>query len=331
MMNFTKLPGTNMVETFCIIKSCEKKQTSKGSPYLDLLLYDTAGEIAAKLWDYNEDCHGIFAVDDFVKVRGILSLYNGVEQLRIEKIRKINDEDNIRIEDFVPSAEYRGEDMLEELFAAISTFEDPELAKIATAILNEYKEKLLYWPAAYKLHHAMRGGLLYHTLTIVRLADAVCRVYPFVDRDLLITGAILHDIAKIEEYEVTGTGLASGYSTEGNLLGHTIKGALNLQKYAEQLGTPQEILMLLQHMILSHHGQPEYGAAVLPMFIEAELLSELDLMDARMFEMAKALETTEVGGFSARMWSLDNRRLYNHGRKDIKAKANLFNIDPSND
>lgn len=326
-MNFTKLPG-NLVEAFCIIKLCEKKLTSKGSPYLDLLLYDTVGEISAKLWDYDEEHHGTFSVDDFIKVRGTLSVYNGVEQLRIEKIRRVCEEDEIKIEDFVPSAEYSGQDMLAELFAVIETLKDPHLAEITASVLNEYKEKLLYWPAAYKLHHAIRGGLLYHTLTIVRLAESICKVYSFVDRDLLIAGAILHDIAKVEEFEITGTGLAAGYSTEGNLLGHIVKGVLNLEKLAEQLGTPRETLMLLQHMILSHHGQPEYGAAVFPMFIEAELLSQLDLMDARMYEMAKALETTEIGDFSPRQWALDNRRLYNHGRKKIKAKANLLEADP---
>lgn len=327
-MNFKQLENYNMVEGFCVIKSCDRKVTSRGSAYLDLILYDTDGEISAKLWDYDEGFHGTYAKDDFVKVRGTLSVYNGVDQLRVEKIRKIREDDNVRIEDYVPSADCSGEEMLNELLNVIETFEDRHLADLTNAVLLEYKEKLLFWPAAFRLHHAIRGGLLYHTLSVVRLAEGVCKVYPSVDRDLLLAGAILHDIAKIEEFEISGTGLAADYSVEGNLLGHIVKGSINLERFARKLGTPKETLMLLQHMILSHHGQPEYGAAMYPMFIEAELLSELDLMDARMYEMTDALSAVKVGEFTPRQWALDNRKLYQHGRKNIEVKANLLEPDP---
>ena len=195
---------------------------------------------------------------------------------------------------------------------------------IVTEILKDNKLKLLYWPAAFKLHHAIRGGLLYHSLSIVRLAQNVCKVYSFVDRELLLSGAILHDIAKLSEYEVADTGIATGYSTEGNLLGHLAMGAMVIEKYAKKLNISQKTSMLLQHMILSHHGEPEFGAAVRPMFIEAELLSELDLMDARIYAMREALSSTNEDDFSGKIWSMENRKLYNHSRKDLNGEVNLF-------
>ena len=163
-----------------------------------------------------------------------------------------------------------------------------------------------------------------HTLSIVRLAEGVCKVYPFVDKDLLIAGAIVHDIAKLSEFEVADTGLATGYSVEGNLLGHLAMGATVIDRYAEKLGIDSQVPTLLKHMCLSHHGEPEFGAAVRPMFIEAELLSELDLMDARMYEMKEAVDACPKGDFTGRLWAMDNRKLYNHGRTDLLEETKLF-------
>ena len=157
----------------------------------------------------------------------------------------------------------------------------------------------------------------------MRLAQGVCHVYPFIDQELLLSGAILHDIAKIEEFTVSSTGIASGYTSQGMLIGHLASGAMAVDRAARRLGTPQETAMLVEHMLLSHHGDPEFGAAVRPMFLEAELLSELDLMDARIYEMAQAVQTTQPNGFSPRQWALDNRKLYNHARREVAPRAML--------
>jgi len=232
--------------------------------------------------------------------------------------------DNINAADFVKTAGYSGEEMFNEIFAIAEKFSDQELKSIVCTILNDNRMAMLYWPAAFKLHHAVRGGLLMHTLSIIRLAEGVCRVYPFVDRELLLSGVILHDIAKISEYEVSETGIATGYTAEGNLIGHLAMGAMAINKYAKQLGISKKTAMLLEHMVLSHHGEPEFGAAVRPMFIEAELLSELDLMDSRVFEMKEAVEAATEEDFSSRVWAMDNRKLYNHARTDLNKKVNLF-------
>ena len=313
-MNFTQLSGTNSHEGFCLIKSVEKKVTAKGVPYLDLVLADNSGEISAKLWDYKDTPSNQFNTFDFVKVRGTYVPFNDVIQFRVERIRAVLPEDNVAIEDYVPSACLTGDVMLAEIEKIIASFADEELKKLVTAVINEYRERLLYWPAAKNLHHAVRSGLLMHTLSILRLAKSVCGIYRFVNYDLLCAGAILHDIAKIEEMQATSTGIAAEYTVKGNLLGHLVMGAMSIDRVGRSLGISEETLTLVEHMLISHHGTPEFGAAKMPMFIEAELLSQLDLMDARPYEIHSAVEGVDKGTFTPRQWALENRNLYNHGR-----------------
>lgn len=323
-MNFTPIDNKGLVDGFCLIKSLDKKTSSKGDTYLDMTLSDADGEINAKLWRYSAELHGEYTVNELVKIRGIVSQYQGADQLKIEKIRHVIPEDGVNAGDFVKSADYSGEQMYKELYSIAEGFKDEDLRKIVTAILDDNRLALLYWPAAFKLHHAMRGGLLFHTLSIVRLAEGVCSVYPFVDRELLLSGAILHDVAKLSEFKVADTGVATGYSAEGNLLGHLAMGAMVIDKYAENLNINKKTAMLLEHMVLSHHGEPEFGAAVRPMFIEAELLSELDLMDSRVYEMREAVSAAPTDDFSGRVWAMDNRKLYNHQRTDLNNNTKLF-------
>ncbi len=315
---------TSATDEFLMIKSAERKVTAKGMPYLDLLLCDKTGEISAKLWDYKEEVQGVFEAGSIVKIRGTISQYNGVDQLRIERIRKALPSDEVNPSDFVPSADISGETLYNELMLVAESINNSQIKELVKYIYNEYREKLYFWPAAYKLHHAIRGGLLYHTLSIVALAQALCKIYPSVNADLLIGGAMLHDIAKIDEFELTDSGTVSGYSLEGNLVGHIAKGAIVIEKAAEKLGTDNETKLLLQHMVLSHHGEPEFGAAVRPSFLEAELLSQLDMIDARVYEVEEAVSATSKGSYTAKMWALDNRKFYNHGWNEVSTKAKLI-------
>lgn len=323
-LNFTEINKNGAVEGFCLVKSLEVKKTAKGVPFLDLVLTDSSGEIGAKLWDYKEELHGSIKINSLIKIRGTVSMFNDALQLRVERVRLANEADGVRMEDFVPSADYSGEDMYNYLFDTVSRFENAQLKKLTLTILEQNKDKLLYWPAAFKLHHAIRGGLLYHTLSILKLAQAVCEIYPSLEKELLFTGVILHDVAKIQEFDVSDTGVVSSYTVEGTLIGHLVRGAMNIEKIGEELGIDKELLMLVEHMILSHHGEPEFGAAVRPMFLEAEILSQLDLMDARIYEIAQAVSETQPGDFTPRQWALDNRKLYNHGLKDVLPKADLL-------
>ena len=323
-MNFTQINKTGTVEGFCLIKTVERKLTSRGVPFLDMTLTDSDGEVGAKLWDYKEELHGEFVPNDLVKVRGTMTPFNDTQQLRIERIRRVSDEDGVRIEDFVPSAGISGEAMFDELIAVADAFSDEELKLLVKTLLNEYRDRLIYWPAAFRLHHAIRGGLLYHTLSILRMAQSVAKIYPFIDSDLLFAGVILHDIAKTQEFDVAPTGIASGYTVDGNLVGHLVRGAMAVEKCGRELGLSEETLMLVEHMIISHHGEPEFGAAVRPMFLEAEILSELDTLDAKIYEIEQACRGVEPGEFTQRQWALDNRKLYNHNRNSKEFKAELI-------
>lgn len=323
-MNFTPVDNSGRVDGFCLVKSVEEKTSSKGDTYLDFTLGDSTGEINGKLWRYSAAEHGEYKANDIVKIRGTISQYNGTDQLRIERIRITIESDNVNIEDFVRTSGYDSQQMYDELVNIANSFTDNNLKLITTTILADNRENLLFWPAAFKLHHALRGGLLMHTLSIVRLCEGVCKVYPFVDRELLLAGAILHDISKIQEFDVNDAGVADGYTIEGNLLGHISMGATSIDKYAERLGIDRKVSVLLQHMVLSHHGEPEFGAAVRPMFIEAEILSELDLMDARVYEMREAVAAANPNDFSGRVWALDNRKLFNHTRSDLEQNPKLF-------
>lgn len=323
-MNFETINKTGTVEGFCLIKTIDKKITAKGIPFLDMTLTDSDGEIGAKLWDYKEELHGDFKPNDLIKIRGSIIIFNELPQLRVDRIRHIKDSDNVNIEDFVPSAGFSGEKMFDEIMTVVNDFDDDELKLLVGTILNDYKKILLYWPAAFKLHHAVRGGLLYHTLSILRMAQSVASIYKFIDSSLLFAGVILHDIAKTNEFEVAETGIASGYTVDGNLVGHLVRGAMIVEEYSKKLGISKETSMLLEHMIISHHGEPEFGAAVRPMFLEAEILSELDTLDAKIYEIEQAVRSVDDGEFTQRQWALDNRKLYNHGRNKKDFIADLM-------
>ena len=214
--------------------------------------------------------------------------------------------------------------MLDSIIKLVNDFEDDELKMVVLSMLRDNQERILTFPAAEKLHHAMTGGLLYHTLSIVRLAECICSIYPCIDRELLLSGAILHDIAKMREYTVNGAGIVDGHTLEGMLLGHLVMGAEDVGRKCDELEVTPEKKYLLQHMLISHHGKLEFGAAVRPSFIEAEVLSQLDLFDANMYEMAEAVGGVKAGEFTGRLWMLDNRKLYNHGRLDVEPQANIM-------
>ena len=322
-MNFTECEKAGFVEGFALVKACDKKSAKNGTFYLDIKLGDKDSEMIAKLWDFREDIHTLPEVNTVIKVRGTLQQYNGNDQFIIQRMRPAT-EDEFDMADYVKTSDYSGNDMLDSIIRLVNDFEDEELKMVVLSMLRDNQEKILTFPAAEKLHHAMTGGLLYHTLSIVRLAECICSIYPCIDRELLLSGAILHDIAKMREYTVNGAGIVDGHTLEGMLLGHLVMGAEDVGRKCDELEVTPEKKYLLQHMLISHHGKLEFGAAVRPSFIEAEVLSQLDLFDANMYEMAEAVGGVKAGEFTGRLWMLDNRKLYNHGRLDVEPQANIM-------
>lgn len=311
-------------DLFCLIKTLDKKSTRNGKPYLDMVLADATGEVPAKLWDYDEIKHAGLAPSMPVKVRGSEEEFKGAPQFRVSNIRPIAESDDFDVSELVASSPEDSQWMLNEIYTVLENFEDDDLKKIVKYLLQKRGEALLNAPAAVNMHHAERGGLLFHTLSMLRIADRICEVYPFLDRELLLSGVIVHDLGKIDEMEINDLGLASKYTVQGELVGHLVKGAIEIEIAAKELGIDTETALLLEHMVISHHGEPEFGAAKRPSFAEAEVLSVIDNLDATLFEFNTAINSVNTGDFSSRQWSLDNRKIYNHGRTfGASLRANL--------
>jgi len=303
----SEMQGLFMVKSIAVKIGANKKQ------YLDLLLGDSTGEITAKKWDVaDEELPALSEIgpQDIIKIKGAVTEWNGLRQIRVARLRKSVTEDQVELSDFIKSAPEKGEEMYSFVIGKANAIKDNDLKAICVQFLSKYREKLLYYPAAQKNHHAELGGLLYHMKRMLMTAERICEVYTNLNKDLVVAGVILHDIEKINEIEADELGMASGYSFEGQMLGHIIQGIVTINKMAEELEVPQEKAIMLQHMILSHHYEPEFGSPKKPLFPEAEILHYLDMIDARMYDMQEAIAATSPGEFSERIWTLDNRKLY---------------------
>lgn len=298
------------IDGFFLIKSIELKTSANNKRYLDLNLCDNTGEMNAKLWEYEEGDEKKYTSGSLIKVRGSVSIWNSTLQLKIEKIREANSSDEVNVEDFVPVAPLEADFMYNEILKYANNMKNISIKSIVLAILKEKQIKLMHYPAAKKNHHAIKSGLLYHVLTMLNAGEKLCEVYTFINKDLLYAGIILHDICKLEEMDANELGIVSEYTVEGQLLGHITQGIKKLELVSEAVGADRETTMLLQHMILSHHYEPEYGSPIKPMFPEAELLHHLDIIDARMYDMKRVTSGIEEGTFSERVYSLDNRKIY---------------------
>ncbi|MBQ4370190.1 MAG: HD domain-containing protein [Oscillospiraceae bacterium] len=299
-------------EGFYILRGAYPKTTAAGKPFLSAVLADRTGEIEAKVWDYGGPI-GEKEQGKAVKIRGIVTEYRGAKQLNVERIRLAGNNDDIDVSALVPTAPIDSEAAWEELGAIVESISDADYRAVCRLILERHGEKLRSIPAAKSVHHAFRSGLLMHTLNMLRAADFFAAMYAdTLDRSLLIAGTLLHDIGKRSEFDLSEFGLVSDYSVKGELLGHLVMGAQEAAEAAKELGIPEEKSVLLQHMILSHHGEPEFGAAVRPMCAESELLSELDKLDSRMEIYREALSDLNEGEFSQRIFALD-KKIYRHG------------------
>ena len=299
-------------EGFYILSSVRQLVSSKGSPYLNMMLSDCSGTINAMVWDYS----GPITDKDkgsVIKVRGSVSEYKGTLQVTVDRIRLATNTDNYKISDLVPTAPIDAEQELETVRKLISSIEDSDYRRICEIMLQRYMQSFINIPAAKSVHHSFLHGLLMHTSNMMKTADHLAFQYKdIVDRSLLITGTFLHDFGKRQEFTFSDLGLVTSYSIKGQLLGHLVMGAQDVAEISRELSIPGEKSMLLQHLILSHHGVPEYGAAVEPKCAEAELLSYIDLIDSRMEIYREALADMKVGEVSESTIFGLGKRVYRH-------------------
>jgi len=273
-------PNQVATATFLVhIKDVRQKKT--GEPYLSLLLGDRTGEVDAKMWDNVAEVMDTFDRDDFVKVKGLLQIYQNRPQLTIHKMIKVQDT-SVDFADYFPASERDPLEMFAELRGIIEGVGDAHLRALLNAFMDdeEIARRYRMAPAAKNVHHAYLGGLIEHVLSVCHLCRAMASHYKNVDLDLLLTGAVLHDVGKISELTYDRS---FGYSTEGQLLGHIMIGLRMLQEKISRLPDfPPRLRTLVEHIILSHHGELEFGSPKVPLFPEALLLHHLDNLDSKM-------------------------------------------------
>ena len=299
----SQLNGGTTIDDIFLVQNKELRTTKTGSLYIQAQLSDRTGTIDARMWDAGKPFFESLGNDTFLKVKGRTEIYQNKIQLIIKSISKTNQED-IKLEDYLPSTENDTNEMFSELKQIADSIKQPHLLKLLKLFFSDkdFCKGFCTAPAAVQYHHAFLGGVLEHTLSVAKLGEIIAPLYPDLNKDLLICGIILHDIGKISElcYEKN-----FHYSDEGQLIGHLISGVLMVEEKAKQIdGFPKTLLDLLRHLILSHHGEYEWGSPKLPMTVEALALHYLDNIDAKIHAFNKAITNDKD---SSNNWTVYNK------------------------
>jgi len=300
------LKANQVITTTFLVHGKDVRQKKSGEPYLSLLLGDRTGDVDAKMWDNVAEVMETFERDDFVKVKGLLQVFQNRLQLTIHKMSRVLDAD-VDFTDYFPASERDPAEMFAELGGIIAGINNPNLRGLLENFMSDEPLARMYRlaPAAKQVHHAFLGGLIEHVLSLCNLARMLATHYKYIDIDLLLTGVILHDVGKVAELTYDRS---FGYSSEGQLIGHIAIGLRFLHEKLQRLPDfPPKLRVLVEHMILSHHGELEFGSPKLPQFPEALLLHHLDNLDSKM-ECMRALVAKDrlvAGDWTAYNASLD--------------------------
>ena len=289
-----------------LVLAKDVRQKKSGEPYLSLTLGDRSGDIDAKMWDNVEDILDGFDRDDFVRIRGRVQIFQNRPQLTVHRLQKLEDRE-VDLGDFFPVSGRGLDEMWAELMVLVEGISNPHLKGLLSAIFADAEIARMYRiaPAAKTIHHAWLGGLLEHVLSLAHLARLTAAHYREVDLDLLLTGVVLHDIGKIYELNYER---GFSYSTEGQLLGHIIIALRMIDAKLSGLPDfPPRLRTLIEHMVVSHHGELAYGSPKTPMFLEALLLHHLDNLDSKMESMRQHVrkDKTVAGVFTGFLPSME--------------------------
>lgn len=297
------------VALFVLVKTADVRLAKNGKKFIAFTFQDTSGEITGKFWDASDHDIQLYQAGKVIYLSGKRELYHGKPQIKIYKIRLATDAENQQIAAFLPQAPVSEQQLRDELNQIMFEITNASWNRVVRWILHRHQTAFFTYPAAKTNHHAFKGGLAYHTLTILHLAKAVCQEYPTLKRPLLYAGAILHDMGKT--LELSGP-VATQYTTTGNLLGHIVLVDEEIVRActALKIDPASEDMLLLRHVILAHHGLREYGSPVEPEIPEAEVLHRLDDLDASMQMMTTALRHTDPGQFSEPIFGMANRHFY---------------------
>lgn len=313
MRNVEKLHPGDSVENFFLIHRATQGVTAQGKDYMTLFLQDKSGDIEAKLWTVSKEDMQILKPETIVWVKGDVINYRGRKQMKVNQFRLAKPEDGFKTQDFVAGAPLSPDEIQENISHYILDIENANLQRITRHLLKKYQDKFFTYPAASSHHHNFASGLSYHVLTMLEIAKSLCNIYPLLNRSLLYSSIILHDLGKVRE--LSGP-VATTYTVEGNLLGHISIASDEVAEAAKELGIDGEEVMLLRHMILAHHGKMEFGSPKLPHLKEAEILFFIDNIDAKMNMFEKAFKKTDKGQFTERIFGMENRQFYNPEKLD---------------
>ncbi len=298
---------------FVLVKEVKTATARNGKPYLNVTLSDASGQVNTMVWDADKEKEALFQPSTVIKVQGAISEYQGKRQLNLSKFRNVEEQDSIDMSELVHTAPISGEDIVPKIYTVIEGIQNDKIRKITKTVFLKYENDFKNYPAARNVHHAFVSGLAYHTFCMLNLATSISQLYPILNKDLLFAGVIMHDLAKIKEYEFDGFNVTDS-SLEGKLLGHIPMIIEEIGITAKELGMEGEEIILLQHLVGSHHGLHSngWGSAVSPMLPEAEALHMIDMFDAKLEILRKALENVEQGTFTDKLFGLDNRSFYKH-------------------
>ncbi|ANE45359.1 phosphohydrolase [Paenibacillus swuensis] len=300
---------------YYLLKELETKHTTNSTlqkKYFDLVLSDSSGQISAKYWDVNPDETDMFKVMTLVKVKGVVINFRDRLQVKINNIQNVNSKDNVKITDYIRSAPIEASELINKINLHICQIKDKEIRTIVEFCVKKAKKKLEHYPAAKIHHHSYFAGLAYHIVRMLEIGDFLCNQRPFLNKDFLIAGIILHDIAKTEEYEAS-IGVVTDYSTKGKLIGHIVIATNWILEATilNKLEVNSEKVMLLQHLVLSHHNIAEWGSPVQPQLAEAVALHLIDSMDAKLQMAEDAINTIPLDEkWTSSIKGLDNNAMF---------------------
>lgn len=300
--------GDRIRQNQFLIGNVTKGVNASGSMYLNIELRDSSGSISGKKWEVVTGDENFIVPGNVVLADLDIIKYKDSLQAKIVGCLPV-DQNEIDVAKFVKAPPVSKEELITKFNYYVNSIQDEELSKIVHYFIKKHEDKLYTYPAGVNIHHEYSSGLLMHVTTMADIAEYLLKIYHGANRDLLIAGILLHDIGKLTELEGP---VVYKYTLQGKLVGHISIMMGELHTCFEELHLDDEKTILLEHMILSHHGQPEFGSPVIPMTIEALLLSMVDNLDSKMVYISKMLETVKEGEFTSKLFPLDNRSLYHH-------------------
>lgn len=306
MTSIKELQENTQVTTQLLVINVTKGVTNQSKPYMTIQFQDATGTVDGKKWDYTDEDVAVFVAGNVVEVSCEVIEYKAAKQLKVLRGVAVP-MDQIDSSLFVPSAPVAKETLIEKLTGYVNSLKEGDVKTLVTHLLRKHYKEYIEWPAAVRNHHNFVSGLMYHSLCMADTADAICKLYPSINRDIVIGVCLIHDLGKV--IELSGP-VATKFTLEGKLLGHISIEQAEVREAAHELGLTGEIPTLMEHMVLSHHSKPDFGSPIMPLTREALVVAMVDDLDAKMNILDKAYDVIQPGEFTSKLMTMDDRYFY---------------------